>query len=87
MDDVLAGIEPPGLAPDEDDEGRPSTGAYVAINEVDDTHRTAFMSADGEADDDALADILCRAALGAAQMRGPGTVRALRRAMLRHSRA
>lgn len=71
-------IEPPGLDDDED-EGPDRLGVHCGLIEADDTRRAAIVHLPPDADDETVADAMIAAMRGAAALRGPQLLEALRR--------
>lgn len=86
MIDVDTEIEPPGLDGDEDAEDEPHIAITCAMQEADDTRRAAYSAVAPDADDVTIAAAMVETMVGAAAMRGPALVEALRWAMARRSR-
>jgi len=78
-------VEPPGLPLDPDDDGDPCIGVYCLLGEADETRRAAFAFVPVDAGDDQIAEAMVETMLGAAAMRGPVLLAALRRRVTRGS--
>lgn len=80
--DVETEIEPPGLDADEDYDPD-CIRVHTALWEADDTRRAAYSAVLLDADDDTIAAAMVETVIGAAAMRSPQLVEALRRRMRR----
>lgn len=67
--EVELGIEPPGF--DDDDPLEPYISVFTSIIEPDETRRIASATLPPDADDETIADVLVRSAIGAAMTRSP----------------
>jgi hypothetical protein len=77
---VITSIEPPGLVKTALDLDEPDViEVQVALQEADETVRTASVTLPANASDSDIADAFVRCLNGCAAMRGPGLTKALQR--------
>lgn len=76
--EILTELEPPGLDDDSDEPDEPCLAIGVWIGEADDTRRAALTNLAPDAPDEVVAHAMVRCMEGAAALRGPGLVEALR---------